>query len=91
MNTKRFHAETGRRRKKKESGSDAIRTREECYNAENSRKDRVLCHPIGRVPRMAGLQCQKQETIDHPKTVTVHPFGAYPHLIPLILVYLDHV
>ena len=91
MNTKRFHAETERRRKKKESDSDEIRTREECCNAEKSRKDRVLCHPLGRVPRMAELQCQKQESIDHPKTVTVHPFGAYPHLILLILGYLDHV
>ena len=56
-------------------------------NAERSRKDRVLCHTLGRVTRMAELQCQKQEFIDHPKTVTVHPFGAYPHLIPLILVW----
>ena len=91
MNTKRYHAETERRRKKKESDNDEIQTREECCNAESSRKDRVLCHPLGRVPRMAELQCQKQESIDHPKTVTVHPFGAYPHLIPLILVCLDHV
>ena len=25
------------------------------------------------------------------KTVTVHSFEAYPHLMPLSLVYLDHV
>ena len=90
MNTKRFHAETERRRKKKESDNDEVRTREECYNAESSRKDRVLWHSLERIPRMAELQCRKQESIDHPKTVTVHPFGAYPHLIFLILVYLDH-
>ena len=91
MNTKRFHAETERRRKKKESDSDEIRTREECYNAESYRKDRVLYHPLERVPRMAELQCQRQESIGHLKTVTVHPFEAHPHLISLISVYLDHV
>ena len=91
MNTKRFHAETERRRKKKESHSDEIRTREEYFDAERSRKDGVLCHHLGRVPRMTELQCQRQESIDHPKIVIVHPFGAYLHLIPLILVYLDYV
>ena len=73
------------------AGKSTKNEREECYNAKSSRPYRVLCHPLGRVARMAGLQCQKQESIDHPKTVTVHPFGAYLHLIPLILVYLDHV